>query len=62
MKPVKKYCVEWSKFRKFLNSKISYIFDKILVLFIICSTCDDNNDRVFKEEERIQTYTVLGLI
>ena len=61
MKPIKKYCVEWSKFRKFLNSKISYIFDKILVLSIIRSTCDENNDRVFKEEEIIQTLTVLGL-
>ena len=31
----KKYCVKRNKLRKLVNPKVSYIFDKILVLFII---------------------------
>ena len=32
MKPIKIYCVKRNKFRKFLNHKVSYIFDKTSVL------------------------------
>ena len=34
--------------RKSVNPKISYTFDKALVLSVICSKCIDNNDRIFK--------------
>ena len=42
--------------------KISYIFDKILVLSIICSKCGNKNDRISKEEESIKIFQVLDLI
>ena len=42
--------------------KISYIFDKTLVLSIIGSKCDNNNERIFKEEESIEILKVLDLI
>ena len=46
-----------------MNSKISDIFDKSLVLSIICSKCCDNNDRIFKEqEESIKILIILGLM
>ena len=35
----KLYCVIWVKYRKFKNLKKSNIFEKRLVLSIICSKC-----------------------
>ena len=40
------YCIERNKYRKFVNPKISYIFQKALVLSIICSKCGSNNQRI----------------
>ena len=64
MKPIKKHCVKFNKFRKFVNPKYSYIFYKILVLPIISSKCSDNNVRIFKEKEttEIEISKILGLI
>lgn len=42
--------------------KISCVFDKILFLSVICRKCGDNNNRIFKEEETIETLKILGLI
>ena len=56
------YCIKCIKFRKFMAPKISYIFDKTLVLSIIGSKCDNNNERIFKEEESIEILTIIGLI
>lgn len=42
--------------------KISCVFDKILFLSAICRKCGDNNNRIFKEEETIETLKILGLI
>ena len=55
------YYVKCNKFRKFVNPKISLIFDKILECYIICSKCD-NNDRIFKEEESTEISKFFGLI
>ena len=55
------YYVKCNKFRKFVNPKISLIFDKILEFYIICSKCD-NNDRIFKEEESTEISKFFGLI
>ena len=33
----KMYCIVCGAYRKFKNSKISYIFEKTVVLYIICS-------------------------
>ena len=44
------YCIKCSKYRKFENPKVSGIFKKTLVLFVICNNCDDNGGKTFKEE------------
>ena len=38
---------------------MSYIYDKALVLFIICDKCGSNNERIFKEEELIEILKFL---
>ena len=52
MKPMKIYYFKCNKIREFVNPKVSCISDKIvfLVFSIICNECNDNNDRIFKEE------------
>ena len=47
----KLYCVSCGKYRKFKNSKISYIFEKTLVISIICSKCKNKDEKIFKEEK-----------
>ena len=47
------YCINCNKYRKFKNSKISYIFDQT-VLSIICNKCSSNDEKIFKEEESIE--------
>ena len=46
----KAYCIEYNKYTKLKNPKISYIFNETLVLPIICSKCGDNNDRILTEK------------
>ena len=48
------YCIMCNKYEKFKNPKISYIFNETLVLSIIYSKFDNNNDRIFKQEESIE--------
>ena len=50
----KLYCVVCSKNRKFNNSKISYVFEKTLVLSITCSKGKNEDEKIFKEEESIE--------
>ena len=33
---------------------MSYIFEKTLVLSIICSKCENKDEKIFKEEESIE--------
>ena len=56
------YCVICGKYRKFEKPKISYLFEKTLVLYIICSTCKHEDEKLFKEEESIEILNILGLI
>ena len=49
------------KYRKFKNPKISYIFEKTLVLSIICSKCKMEDEKILKEEESIEILKILGL-
>ena len=35
----KLYCLTCGKYRKFEKPEISYLFEKVLVLSIICSKC-----------------------
>ena len=55
------YCVICGKYRKFKNSKTSYIFEKKIVFSIICSKCGNEDEKIFKEES-IEILKILGLI
>ena len=46
----KLYFVISDKYRKFGTPKISYIFEKLLVLCIICSKCKNEDENIFKGE------------
>ena len=52
----KLYCVICSKYLS-----ISYLLQKILVLSKICSKCKNGGEKIFKEEESIEIFTVIGL-
>ena len=52
----KLYCVICGKYRTFKNPKISYICEKTLVLsirYIACIKCENEDGKIFKEEESI---------
>ena len=55
-------CNKKFKNRKFRNPKTSCIFNKTLLLSIICSRCGSNNYKLFEEEESIETLKIFGLI
>ena len=44
IKMKKIYCVICGKYREFEKPKISYIFEKTLVLSIICSKCENEDE------------------
>ena len=50
------------KYRKFEKHKISYLLGKTLVLSNICSMFKNENEKLFKEEESIETSKILRLI
>ena len=56
------YCTVCGKYKKFKNPKISFIFEKILVLSIICSNYGSKDKNIFKEEELIKIVKILNLI
>ena len=58
----KLYCVICSKYRKIEKPNMSYILEKSLVLFIIWSTCKNEDEKIFKEEESIEILKILGLV
>ena len=58
----KLYCVICGKYGKYKNPKISYIFEKKLVLSIICSKCRNEDEKIFKEKESIEILRILALI
>ena len=58
----KLYCVICSKYSKFDQPKISYIFEKTLVLSIILSKCKNEGQKILKKKESIEILTILGLI
>ena len=43
----KLYWIFCGKYRKFKKPKISYILEKTLVLYIICSSCKKENEKIF---------------
>ena len=48
------YCVICDKYRKFQNSKISYILEKTLILCIFFSKFENEDEKILKEEESIE--------
>ena len=58
----KLYCVICGKYRKLGKPKILYLFEKTLVLSIICSNCKNEDEKIFKEKESIEILKTLGLI
>ena len=58
------YCIRCSKYRKFKNTKVSFVFDKPLVVSIICNTNEskDEDEKTFKEKESINILNILHLI
>ena len=39
------YCVICGKYKKFKNPKTSYIFEKALIIFIICSKRENGDEK-----------------
>ena len=39
----------------------SYILEKAIALSIICSKCEIEDEKIFKEEESIEILKILGL-
>ena len=58
----KLYCVLCSKYRKSEKPKILYILEKTLVFSIIGSKCKNEDEKIFKEEELVETLKIVGLI
>ena len=56
-------CVICGNYKKSKNLKILYIFKKTLVLCIIWGKCENNNEKIFKEEEEpIEILKIISLI
>ena len=56
------FCVICGKYGKLKNPKISYIFEKALVLSVICSKYYNEDEKIFKEEKPIAMIKILGLV
>ena len=56
------YWVICGKHKKIRNPTIRCIFGERLVLSIMCSKCRKEEEKVFKEEESIEKWKILGLI
>ena len=54
-------CVICGNYEKSKNLKISSIFEKTLVPCIICSKCENNNEKIFKEKEPTEILKILSL-
>ena len=56
----KLYCIICGKYRKLKKPKISYDFEKILVIAIICSKRENKDEKIFKEKKSIEILKILG--
>ena len=59
---IKLYCIIWAKYKIFEKPKISYIFEKTLVLSVVCSKCKNDDEKKFKKEESTEISKILGFI
>ena len=58
----KLYRVIYGKYRQSRNPKISYIFEETLVFSIICSMCENEDEKIFKEVKSMEILKIIGLI
>ena len=58
----KLYYAICGKYRKFEQRKITYLLEKTLVVSFICDKCKNEDEKLFKEEESIEIFKILGLI
>ena len=56
------HCIVFGKYKKFKKPKISCILVKTSVLSFVCSKCENEDKKIFKEEESIEISKILGLI
>ena len=56
------YCVTCGIYKKLEKPKISFIFEETLVIFIICSQCKNEDEKIFAGEESIEILEIIGLI
>ena len=50
------------KYRKFEKAKTSYLLEKKLLLSVICSKCNNEDEKLFKEKKSIEISKTFGLI
>ena len=55
-------CIICGKYKKFEKPKISYLSEQTIVLSIICSKCNNNDEQLFKIEESMEILKTLRLI
>ena len=55
-------CIICGKYKKFEKPKISYLSEQTIVLSIICSKCNNNDEQLFKVEESMEILKTLRLI
>ena len=56
------YFTRCKKHEEFKKPKTSYICDKALILSSICYKCGSEDEKIFKEEEPIEIFKILGVI
>ena len=62
MKMKNVYCIKCNKYIKLKNPKTLCIFHEILILPIIFDKCNNDDEKIFKEQESIQILKILDLI
>ena len=58
----KTYCTTCKSYEEFKKPKIWYICNKTLLPSSICNTCRSEDEKLFKEEESIETLKMVCLI
>ena len=57
----KLYCDIFDKYKNIKIPKITYVFEKTFSFSIICNKCENEDEKIFKEEDSIEILTILGL-
>ena len=59
---MRKICTTCKRYKELEKPKISYIWDKALLLSSFCNKCGSEDAKIFKEEESTEILKILGLI